>query len=76
MLCFCFRESTLPSLNDVDNLEKRRKMMDEQERKEWLFREQEIEKLQEARLNVLQDILQQREEDHAQINARRLDKLW
>lgn len=38
------RESTLPSLNDVDNLEKRRKMMDEQETKEWLFREQEIEK--------------------------------
>ncbi|KAK3751138.1 hypothetical protein QZH41_017935 [Actinostola sp. cb2023] len=69
-------EATLPNLNDSENLEKRRKMMDEQERKEWLFREQEIEKLQEARLQVLQDILQQREEDHAQINAKRLDRLW
>lgn len=33
-------------------------------------------RLQEARLQVLQNILQQREEDHAQINTRRLDKLW
>ena len=51
-------ESTLPPLNDLDNLEKRRKMMDEQERREWNFRETEIEKLQEAKLKVLQKILQ------------------
>ena len=37
------REATLPALNDVENLEKRRAMMDEQERKEWAFREKEIE---------------------------------
>jgi len=28
----------------MENLEKRKKMMDEQERREWAFREQEIEK--------------------------------
>ena len=38
------REATLPPLSDTENLDKRRKMMDEQERKEWSFREQEIEK--------------------------------
>ncbi|EDO40940.1 predicted protein [Nematostella vectensis] len=69
-------ESTLPALNDMDNLEKRRHMMDEQERREWAFRESEIEKLQEARLEVLQRILQEREEDHAELNTKRLDRLW
>ena len=39
-----FREATLPALSDLENLDKRRKMMDEQERKEWAFREKEIEK--------------------------------
>lgn len=37
-------ESTLPPLNDVSQLEKRRKMMDEMERQEWALRETEIEK--------------------------------
>lgn len=69
-------EATLPALNDVENLEKRKKMMDEQERREWAFREQEIEKLQEARLEVLKRILEQREEDHAELNTKRLDRLW
>ena len=40
---FLLRESTLPALNDVENLELRKRMM-RQERKEWAFREQEIEK--------------------------------
>ena len=43
-VCVISREASLPALNDLDNLEKRRKMMDEQERKEWAFRESEIEK--------------------------------
>lgn len=37
-------EATLPPLNDMSQLEKRRHMMDEMERKEWRLREQEIEK--------------------------------
>jgi len=32
----------LPPLNDLERLDERRKMMDEQERKEWAFRESEI----------------------------------
>lgn len=38
-------EATLPPLSDVDQLDKRRRMMDEMETKEWALREQEIEKL-------------------------------
>lgn len=41
-------EATLPPLNDVSQLDKRRRMMDEMERKEWALREQEIEKLVES----------------------------
>ncbi|KAK3106963.1 hypothetical protein FSP39_004095 [Pinctada imbricata] len=69
-------EATLPPLNDVSQLDKRRKMMDEMERKEWALREQEIEKLQEARMEVLKKLLKKREENHAELNIKRLDKLW
>lgn len=37
-------EATLPPLNDPSQHDRRRKMMEEQERKEWAFREEEIEK--------------------------------
>ena len=37
-------EATLPPLNDPSQWDKRRRMMEEQERKEWSFREEEIEK--------------------------------
>ena len=35
--------STLPAINDPTMRDKRLKMMTEMERKEWLFREKEIE---------------------------------
>ena len=35
-------EASLPPLNDASQLEERRRMMEEQERKEWAFREGEI----------------------------------
>ncbi len=38
-------EASLPPIQDADKLELRRKMMAEQETKEWAFRESEIEKL-------------------------------
>lgn len=69
-------EATLPPLSDVSQLDKRRRMMDEMERKEWALREQEIEKLQEARLEVLKQLLKKREENHQELNIKRLDKLW
>lgn len=38
-------EKTLPPLNDAAHIAKRRKMMEDMERKEWAFREEEIEEL-------------------------------
>ena len=35
-------EASLPPLSDASQLEERRRMMEEQERKEWAFREGEI----------------------------------
>ncbi|XP_075710842.1 cilia- and flagella-associated protein 91 [Rhinoderma darwinii] len=69
-------EATLPPLSDPSQLEKRRKMMDEQERKEWAFREQEIEKLQAARLEVLKKLLQKRKESQKEMDTKRLDAKW
>ncbi|XP_018430553.1 PREDICTED: protein MAATS1-like, partial [Nanorana parkeri] len=69
-------EATLPPLSDESQLEKRRKMMDEQERKEWAFREQEIGKLQEARLEVLKKLLQKRKESQNELDTKRLDAKW
>ena len=37
-------EATLPPLNDVSQLEKRKKMMEDMERHEWALREREIER--------------------------------
>lgn len=37
-------EATLPDLHDVDQMDKRRKMMEQQELSEWALREQEIER--------------------------------
>ncbi|XP_064407633.1 cilia- and flagella-associated protein 91-like [Halichondria panicea] len=69
-------EATLPPLSDLSQLGKRRKMMEEQERKEWAFREQEIKILQDERLEVLQSMLKQREVDHQALNDKRLEHLW
>uniref|UniRef100_A0A8C6HIM4 Cilia- and flagella-associated protein 91 n=1 Tax=Mus spicilegus TaxID=10103 RepID=A0A8C6HIM4_MUSSI len=69
-------EATLPPLNDSVQAEKRRKMMNAMERKEWAFREGEIEKLQELRLEVLKQLLKRREENQNELNMRHLNNQW
>ncbi|XP_004633388.1 cilia- and flagella-associated protein 91 [Octodon degus] len=69
-------EATLPPLNDISQLEKRRKMMNAMERKEWAFREQEIEKLQELRLEVLKELLKKRDGNQNELNMKHLDAQW
>uniref|UniRef100_H0WR75 Cilia- and flagella-associated protein 91 n=1 Tax=Otolemur garnettii TaxID=30611 RepID=H0WR75_OTOGA len=69
-------EATLPPLSDISQFEKRRKMMNAMERKEWAFREQEIEKLQEIRLQVLTELLRKREENQNAVNTKRLNAQW
>ncbi|KAL4656997.1 protein MAATS1 [Arapaima gigas] len=66
-------EATLPPLNDVSQLDKRRRMMEEMERKEWAFRDKEIQKLQELRLALLLRLLQQRGQRQQEATQKRLD---
>ncbi|KAG7463380.1 hypothetical protein MATL_G00175930 [Megalops atlanticus] len=67
-------EAQLPALNDLTQLDKRKRMMDEMERKEWAFREGEIQQLQEKRLDLLRKLLWQRKEKKADTTIKRLDE--
>ncbi|KAM7322104.1 hypothetical protein ACRRTK_018945 [Alexandromys fortis] len=69
-------EATLPPLNDSLQVEKRRKMMNAMERKEWAFREGEIEKLQDLRLEVLKQLLRRREENQNEQDMKHLNAQW
>ncbi|XP_053154496.1 cilia- and flagella-associated protein 91 isoform X2 [Hemicordylus capensis] len=69
-------EATLPPLNDAAHIAKRRRMMEEMERKEWAFREEEIEELQEVRLELLKALLKNREENRDELDVSRLDTHW
>ncbi|KAK1902510.1 Cilia- and flagella-associated protein 91 [Dissostichus eleginoides] len=69
-------EATLPPLDDLSQLDKRRRMMEEMEVKEWAFREGEIQKLQETRLFVLKDLLRQRDEAQKEVTNDRLNQIY
>ncbi|KAM7380373.1 hypothetical protein PAMP_003675 [Pampus punctatissimus] len=69
-------EATLPPLDDLSQLDKRRRMMEEMEAKEWAFREGEIQKLQETRLAVLTDLLRQRDEAQKEVTDERLNQIY
>ncbi|XP_064185746.1 cilia- and flagella-associated protein 91-like isoform X2 [Anguilla rostrata] len=66
-------EASLPPLSDLAQLHKRKRMMEAMERKEWAFRESEIQKLQERRLELLTQLLSQREERQQQLLVKHLD---
>jgi hypothetical protein len=69
-------EEGLPPIDDPNQAEVRRAMMEEQERKEWEHRENEITLLQEERMAVVEAMLRQREADQQALNERRLEQLW
>uniref|UniRef100_UPI0037E92459 cilia- and flagella-associated protein 91 n=1 Tax=Semicossyphus pulcher TaxID=241346 RepID=UPI0037E92459 len=69
-------EASLPPLDDLGQLDKRRRMMEEMEAKEWAFREGEIRKLQEARLAVLKDLWRRRDETQKRVTSKRLDQIY
>ncbi|KAE8299214.1 Cilia- and flagella-associated protein 91 [Larimichthys crocea] len=69
-------EATLPPLDDLSQLDKRRRMMEKMEVKEWAFREGEIQKLQEARLAVLKDLLTRRDEAQKEVTSERLTQIY
>ncbi|XP_072290354.1 cilia- and flagella-associated protein 91-like [Eucyclogobius newberryi] len=68
-------EATLPPLDDLRQLDKRRRMMEEMEAKEWAFREGEIHKLKEARLAVLTDLWRKRDENQQNYTHDRLKQI-
>ncbi|XP_014858713.1 PREDICTED: protein MAATS1 isoform X2 [Poecilia mexicana] len=69
-------ETTLPPRQDLSQIDKRRRMMEEMEAKEWAFRESEIEKVQETRLAVLEELLRQRDEAQKDVAYDRLTQLY
>uniref|UniRef100_A0A8C5D1I5 Cilia- and flagella-associated protein 91 n=1 Tax=Gadus morhua TaxID=8049 RepID=A0A8C5D1I5_GADMO len=66
-------EAGLPPVEDLEQLERRRAMMEAMETREWAFREGEIQRLQEARLAALRDLLHQRAQEQTQATAQRQD---
>ncbi|TWW80963.1 Nuclear receptor subfamily 1 group I member 2 [Takifugu flavidus] len=69
-------EATLPPLDDLSQLDKRRKMMEEIEAQDWAFREAEIQKLHEERHAVSVDLLKQRVMSQEKATNQTLNKLY
>ncbi|KAJ3302204.1 Cilia- and flagella-associated protein 91 [Kappamyces sp. JEL0829] len=69
-------EASLPIVTDQASFEKRLKMMEEMELKEWEERELEIKRLQEARLEVLEQVIRQRERENDLENDKRVERIW
>ncbi|CAI8024855.1 Cilia- and flagella-associated protein 91 [Geodia barretti] len=69
-------EEGLPPIDDPNQLERRRAMMEEQERREWEHRENEIRLLQEERMALVEETMRQREAEQQELNERRLEHLW
>ncbi|XP_054510465.2 cilia- and flagella-associated protein 91 [Agelaius phoeniceus] len=69
-------EAALPPMDSPSNIAKRLKMMEAMERKEWAYREEEIDKLQKVQMEVFKKLLQRREENQNELNAMRLNDHW
>jgi len=66
-------EASLPTGTDEASLKLRKKLLEERELQEWATREEEMREEQEARLRVLIDTLQAREEKAALLSEARVD---
>ncbi|KAJ3188296.1 Cilia- and flagella-associated protein 91 [Gaertneriomyces sp. JEL0708] len=69
-------EATLPKVVDQESFERRLQMMEQMELQEWRDREQEIKNLQDARLEILAQVIEQREEENERLNNERVKKVW
>jgi len=68
-------EASLPPLTDPEQFNKRRIMMEAREKHEWKLREKQIQEIQNARLEVLENMLAERERKQNEIIEERLDKV-
>src|SRR3989338_2775412 len=67
-------EENLPSGTEKEQFDKRVQMLKELEMKEWEEREEEIQKQQDAEMEILERVLRQREHDREQRNRKKLEK--
>jgi len=68
-------ENALPPISDEACFTLRRKLMEEQEVREWKKREDDIKKLQNEKLNLLQSALLEREKETEEKNAQRTEEI-
>jgi hypothetical protein len=69
-------EASLPPLDDPQQWEKRFKMMSDMEQHEWLLRENEIEKLQNLRIELLEKMLKDNETHQYDASIERINRQW
>eukprot|EP00912_Choanoflagellata_sp_UC4_P001146 UC4_evm3s712 len=69
-------EACLPALDDIDRLPERQRMMEEQELREWRYREEEIEKIQAERYAIIEDAVRRRTELSKKDVQERLEHAW
>ncbi len=68
-------ENALPPTSDEACFLLRRKLMEEQEVREWNKREEDIKRLQNERLNLLQSALVEREKETEEKHAQRTEEI-
>ena len=68
-------EDALPPTSDEACFILRRKLMEDQEVREWNKREEDIKRLQNERLNLLQSALVEREKDNEEKHAHRTEEI-
>ncbi|KAJ3035765.1 Cilia- and flagella-associated protein 91, partial [Rhizophlyctis rosea] len=69
-------EASLPKVVDQESFERRLRMMEEMELKEWREREDEIRRLQDHRLEILKKVITRREAENEALNSERIEKIW
>jgi len=68
-------DNALPPTSDEANFVLRRRLMEEQEIREWNKREDDIKRVQNERLNLLQSALLEREKDNEEKDAQRIEEI-
>ena len=68
-------ENALPPTSDEACFSLRRRLMEDQEVREWSKREDDIKRLQNERLNLLQSALVEREKDNEEKHAHRTEEI-
>ncbi|ETV95494.1 hypothetical protein H310_10963 [Aphanomyces invadans] len=68
-------EESLPPMTDEASFELRKRMMEQQEKAEWAFREVEIDRVHDQRLQLLQKALVERDHENQFLAEQRIEAL-